>query len=128
MEPAGVFGTVTISDQRSYIKIQTSCGKNHTEIHSALSEDCGEFTVDHSTIYRWANRFHGGFMSIDNDPRPGRPGTSTDETSVKLVSDALEEDRRATCEELFRATGAKPSQENTQEPTLVARGLSTHSP
>ena len=51
-------------------------------------------------------------MGIDNDPRPGRPRTSTDESSVKLVADALEEDRRATCEELSSGTGTKPSQEN----------------
>ena len=44
-------------------------------------------------------------MSIDNDPRPGRPRTLKDERSVKLVADALEEDCRATCEELSRATG-----------------------
>ena len=29
-------GTVTISDQRSYIKIGTSRGKNPTEIHGGL--------------------------------------------------------------------------------------------
>ena len=50
MAPAGVSGTVTISDQRSYITIKTLCGKIPTEIHSALSEDCGEFTVDRSTV------------------------------------------------------------------------------
>ena len=65
-------------------------------------------------------------MSIDNDPRPGRPKASTDERDVKLVADALEEDRRATCEELSRATGAKTSQENAQGPISVARGWATH--
>ena len=60
-------------------------------------------------------------MSIGNDPRPGRPRTSTDERSVKLVADALEEDCHATCEELSTATGAKTSQENVQE--LVAGPL-----
>ena len=39
---------------------------------------------------------------IDNGPRPGRLRTSTDEGSVKLVSDALEEDHRAICEELSK--------------------------
>ena len=43
-------------------------------------------------------------MSIDNDPRSGRPRTSTDERSVKLVADAFEEDHCATCEELSRVT------------------------
>ncbi|PSN39908.1 hypothetical protein C0J52_07948 [Blattella germanica] len=48
-------------------------------------------------------------MSIDDDPRPGRPRTSTDERSVKLVTDALEKYRRATCEELSEATGISPT-------------------
>ena len=48
MGPAGASGTVTINDQRSYTKIETLRGKNPTEIHSALSEVCGEFTVDRS--------------------------------------------------------------------------------
>ena len=56
-------GTVTLSDQRSYIKIETFHGKNLTEIHSALSEVCGEFTEDQSTVSRWANRFRGGCVS-----------------------------------------------------------------
>ena len=66
--------------------------------------------MDRSTFSRWANRVRGGCVSIHNDLRPGRPRTSTDERSVKLVADALEEDRHATCEELSRATGAKTSQ------------------
>ena len=47
---------------------------------------------------------------------------------MKLVADALEEDRRATCEELSRAEGAETLQENAQEPMSVARGWATHSP
>ena len=105
-------GTVSISEQRSFIKIETLHLKIPTEIHGALREVCGEFTVDCSTVSRWANSFRGGCVSIDNGPRPGRPRTSTDDRSLKLVADALEEDRRATYEELSRATGAKTSQEN----------------
>ena len=44
-----------------------------------------------------------------------------------LWLDALEEDRRATFEELSGATGAKASQENAQEPTSVAHGWATRS-
>ena len=60
-------------------------------------------------------------MSVDNDPRPGRPRTSTDEISVKLVAEDFE-DLQATCEELSRAKGAKILQENAQEPISVACG------
>ena len=45
----------------------------------------------------WANRYRGDCVSIDNDPRPGRPKTSTDERRVKLVADALEEDCEGLC-------------------------------
>ena len=107
MEPAGMSGTVTISDQRSYIKIDTLRGKNPTEIHGALGEVCGVFTVERITIYHRINPFRGGCVSIDKDPRPGRPRTPTDEKCVKLVADALEEDRRTTCEQLSRARGEK---------------------
>ena len=102
METAGVSGTVNISDQRSYIKFETLREKNPTEIHGGLSEVCGEFPVPQFWL---DNRFHSSSVSIDNDPRPGRPRTSTDGTNVKLVADVLEEDRRKTCEELSRATG-----------------------
>ena len=89
-------GTVTISDQRSYIKIETLRGKNPTEINGALSEVCGEFTGHRNTVSSLANCFRGGCVSMDKDPRPGRP-RSSNEKSEKLVADALEEDRRAIC-------------------------------
>ena len=47
--------------------------------------------MDRSTVSRWTNRFHGGCVNMDNDPRPGRPRTSTNERSVKLVADTFED-------------------------------------
>jgi hypothetical protein len=76
---AGASVTVTFEDQKSYIKIETSRSKNPTEIHSALLEVCGEQTVDRSIVSRWAIRFREGSVTIKDDPRPGRPTTSTDE-------------------------------------------------
>lgn len=37
-------------------------------------------------------------------PRPGRPKIFTDEKSMKLVADILQEDRRVTCGETSQAT------------------------
>ena len=67
MEPSGVSGTVTIWDQRSYIKIATLRGNNVTEIYDALNEICGELTVDCSTVCCWANSFHGGCVTQDQE-------------------------------------------------------------
>ena len=92
MASAGAMGTVTVEDQRTYIKIETLRGKNLTEIHSALCEVRGEQTVDRSTVSHWANCFCEGCVGVNDDPRPGRLKTSTDERSVKLVADFLEED------------------------------------
>ena len=44
----GASGTVTVEDQRLYIKTETLRGKNPTEIHSPLREVCGEERVDSS--------------------------------------------------------------------------------
>jgi hypothetical protein len=106
---AGASGTVTVDDQRSYIKTETLRGKNPTEIHIALRGVFGEQTVDRSTISRLATRFREGRVTINVDPRPGRSKTSTDERSVKLVADFLAEDRRATCEEISQGTGISPT-------------------
>ena len=65
-----------------------------------------DITADHSTVSRLDNRFHGGYVSIENDPGPGNPRTSADQRNMKLVADALEEDRRGKCEEIFSATGS----------------------
>ena len=78
MASAGASGTVTGEDQRSYIKIETLCGKTPTEIHSALREVSGEQTVDRSTVSHWAIHFSEERVTINDDPRPGRPKTSTD--------------------------------------------------
>ena len=50
MEPENVSGTVTISDQRLYIKTENLRGKNFTEFHGTLNEVYGVFTVDRSTV------------------------------------------------------------------------------
>jgi len=105
MPAVRVSGIVTNDDHRAYIKIETLRGKTSTEIHSSLMELCGVETVDRSTISRWAQRFREGRLSIENDPKSGRPRTSTDEQSVERVLQILEEDRRVTCEEIAHCAG-----------------------
>jgi hypothetical protein len=103
-----------------YIKTGTLRGKNPTEIHTALREVCGEETVDSSTVCgeetvdsstvsHWDTRFSEGRVTITDDPRPGRPKTSTDERSMKLLVDFLAQDRRAMCKEVSQATGISPT-------------------
>jgi len=101
-------GTVKVDDQRSYIQMETLRGNKPTELHSALREVCREQTVARNTVSRWTTRFREGGVTINDDVRQGRPKTSTDERSVKLVADCLAEDRRATYEEISQATIISP--------------------
>ena len=79
--------------------------------------------MDLIAVSRWANCFSDGCVSTENDPRPGRPRTSTDERSVKLVADTLEDDRSATCEELSNVTGAKTRRNmHKNQPQLLVAG------
>jgi hypothetical protein len=87
---------ISRSDQQSYIKIETLRGKNPTKIH----EVCGDRVVDHSKVSQWASCFHEGRVSIQDDPRSGRPVTAMDNTSVVIVSTVLEEDKCKSCEEI----------------------------
>ena len=61
--------------------------------------------MDHSTDSRWATCFREGCVTINDDPKQGRPKTSTDKQSVKFVADFLAENCRTTCEEISQATG-----------------------
>jgi len=49
---------------------------------------------------RWTSRFREGQVSIQDDPRSRLPVTATDDTSVVIVSNLLEEDRLKSCEEI----------------------------
>ena len=81
------------------------CGEQTVD----CSTVCGEQTVDCSTVSRWATHFCEGRVTINDDPRPGRPKTSTDEQSVKLVVDFLAQDRQAMCKEISQATRISPT-------------------
>ena len=122
MEPVGVSGAVTISDQRSYIKIEILLGKNPTEVHGASTEVYREFTVDRSKVFRWDSSFRVVLWAQTMiQEEEGREHQQTKE--VWSLWDDLEEERPATCEERSRATGAKTSQENAQErPQLLVAG------
>ncbi|KAF0753313.1 histone-lysine N-methyltransferase SETMAR-like [Aphis craccivora] len=86
---------VSVFEQRAYIKIETIRGKTVPEIHAALNEVCGTDTVDRSTVQRWYQRFRDGRISIDNNPRSGRPSTVTqDNTKAAILATLLNEDRR----------------------------------
>ncbi|EFN80295.1 Putative uncharacterized protein FLJ37770, partial [Harpegnathos saltator] len=74
--------------------IETVRGKKVPEIHAALKEACGRFTVNRSRVPRWHMKFREGQTSIEDDPRAGRPSTVTaDNTNASIIATLLDEDR-----------------------------------
>lgn len=51
-------------------------------------------------VYSWFTRFKDGEMSIDDQPRSGRPSTSLTDESVQKINELVREDWRRASEEL----------------------------
>ena len=87
--------TVDLSDHSGHFSGSFfNCSKTFS------SEVCGDNLVNRSTVSRWSVRFREDRLSIEDNPRSGRPSTTTDYTSEVIVNDILREDRRKTCEEI----------------------------
>jgi len=49
---------ISVFEQCAYIRIETIRGKTVSEIHNALNEVCGIYTVDLNTVQRWHRLYH----------------------------------------------------------------------
>ncbi|KAI4466432.1 mariner mos1 transposase-like protein [Holotrichia oblita] len=114
---------ISVLEQRAYIKIETI-----PEIHAALNEACGMDTVDRSTVQIWHQRFRKGRISIENNPRSGRPSIVTqDNTNTAIVATLIDEDRRMTVREVAAATGiSKSSVDRIITEILQKRKIAAH--
>jgi len=65
--------------------------------------------MDRCIFSRLTTRFLVGCVTRNDDPKPGRPKTSTDEGIVELVAEVLADVLRATFEKISRTTGISPT-------------------
>ncbi len=65
----------------------------------------GDHAPSCTTVFEWARCFKDGRLSIEDDPRCGRPITATDEQTVKAVENLIIEDRRITIQQIAYALG-----------------------
>ena len=59
--------------------------------------------------YEWLNRFKRGEMSVEGQPRCGRPSTNITDENVEKVRQAVLEDRRQAIDESSEVTGVSLS-------------------
>ena len=70
-----------------------------------LREAFKEEALSQAMVYEWFSRFKSGDMSLEDQPRSGRPSTCTTDKNIKKIRDLIMFDRRQTIEELEALTG-----------------------
>jgi hypothetical protein len=74
-------------------------------LEQAYGEDC----VSRTHCYERYQRFKSGRTSTEDDPKRGRPSTSTDDDHVEKVHAAIRENRRLTVREVSEEVGINKS-------------------
>ena len=92
-------------EARSVIKHLQKKGMSPKEIHEDMVQTLGEDSPSYSTIKKWAAEFKRGRDSTEDDPRSGRPKTSTTDEQVHATHRMVLDDRRLTVQQIAKTTG-----------------------
>jgi len=72
-------------EERVCVKFCCKLCKNFTETFQLFNQAYREDCMSQTQCYEWFKRFKEGRMSVSEDPRPGRPSTSTNDDHVESV-------------------------------------------
>ncbi|XP_017795028.1 PREDICTED: putative uncharacterized protein FLJ37770 [Habropoda laboriosa] len=75
----------------------------------------GDTYMSHSKIYEWYSRFKNGRTSVEDDPRAGRPSTSTTKEKKEEIEALLQENHRSTIRKLSEEVGISIGQLDQQQ-------------
>ncbi|CAF1555029.1 unnamed protein product [Rotaria sp. Silwood1] len=100
-------GNLYVADAENY-RIQmftidkSSCakGQSPTNIYERMMAVYGDNAPSRTTVFYWVRRFKDRQLSIENDPRCGRPITATDDQTIADVESLIIEDRRITIQQI----------------------------
>ena len=72
-------------EQRINIKFCVKLGKTTTETLKMLSDVYGDSSMSRTRVFEWHKQFVEGREDVEDDPKSGRPCTSTTDTNIKKV-------------------------------------------
>ena len=81
-------------EQRYDIKFCVKLKKSATETFVSLTEAYGDATLLRTMVFKWHKAFREGRENVDEDPRSGRPISSTNDQNVEVVWAVMAKDRR----------------------------------
>jgi hypothetical protein len=70
-----------------------------------LQQAYGEECLSRTQCYEWYQRFKSGRTSIEDDPKSGRPSSSTGDDHIEKVRSVIRENRRLTFREVSEEVG-----------------------
>ena len=97
--------SVTLSEQRSFIKICTLLEYTGDFVHKQLQKTVKANALEHSTVFKWMKRFRGGITSIEDQDRSGRLRNAITEEAVQQIEELLEESHNWSLRELAARSG-----------------------
>jgi len=109
-------------EHRAVIKYLQKKGLTPKKIHEDMQETLGTSAPSYAMIKKWVAEFKRGRESIEDDPRTGRPATSTSQENVNKICDMIMEDRRLNIREIAETVGI--SYERTQNIIVNDLGFS----
>jgi histone-lysine N-methyltransferase SETMAR len=95
--------TNVIHEQRIVVKFLWKLGKPKHEILHDLVQVYGEHALKQRTVEKWIQLFRQGRESTEDDPRSGRPSTSTSSDCIDAVKALVQDNRKITTREIEEA-------------------------
>ena len=100
-------------EQRYCIKFCVRNEFSTAETLRMLQKAFGEQAMSRASVYDWYKLFKEGRERVEDEPRLGRPSTSTDEKHVKEIKDLVLKNRRLTIRDLGDIVGISKGSVNT---------------
>lgn len=98
------------TDQRICIKFCVANEINFTQTLDMLRKAFPEDALSRTRVFEWHKAFKQGREAVVDDPRSGRPSTSTDEDHVAQVKALVLDNRRMSVRELAAEVGISKTQ------------------
>ena len=83
-------------EQRINTKFCVKLGKTATETLKMLRDVYGDSSMSRTRVFEWHKRFVEGREDVEDDPKSGRPCTSTTDTNIEKVWQLVCSDHRLT--------------------------------
>ena len=94
-----------LEEQHICVKFCFKLGKTFTETFQMLQQAYGEDCLSRTQCHKWYQRFISGRMSVEDDPKSGRPSTPIDDDRIEKVLAVIRQNHHLTVREVAEEVG-----------------------